>query len=158
MLQDSHIFTSTPCMSVCMGVGFPRTGATDICELPCGCWELNLGPLEEQLLTTVPSLQLNSVFLLLLLLLRFACFILCAYKFCLQVCMDTTCMPGALPADPEEGTRPPGTGVTDVCEPLCEQWELSPGPQEQTHLFLTTKLLSACCFPPPSPDRQGLSV
>ena len=28
-------------------------------ELPCGCWELNLGPLEEQpvLLTTEPSLQ-----------------------------------------------------------------------------------------------------
>ena len=29
------------------------------CELPCGCWELNLDPLEEQpvLLTTEPSLQ-----------------------------------------------------------------------------------------------------
>jgi hypothetical protein len=28
------------------------------CELPCGCWELNSGPLEEQpmLLTTEPSL------------------------------------------------------------------------------------------------------
>ena len=28
------------------------------CELPCGCWELNLGPLEEQLelFTTEPSL------------------------------------------------------------------------------------------------------
>ena len=32
---------------------------TDGCEPPCGCWELNLGPLEEQavLLTTEPSLQ-----------------------------------------------------------------------------------------------------
>jgi hypothetical protein len=32
---------------------------TDSCELPCGCWELNSGPLEEQsvLLTTEPSLQ-----------------------------------------------------------------------------------------------------
>ncbi|EDL00481.1 mCG113792, isoform CRA_a, partial [Mus musculus] len=31
----------------------------DGCELPCRCWELNLGPLEEQqvLLTTEPSLQ-----------------------------------------------------------------------------------------------------
>ena len=30
----------------------------DCCEPPCGCWELNLGPLEEQqvLLTTEPSL------------------------------------------------------------------------------------------------------
>jgi hypothetical protein len=29
------------------------------CEPPCGCWELNSGPLEEQsiLLTTKPSLQ-----------------------------------------------------------------------------------------------------
>ena len=32
---------------------------TDGCEPPCGCWELNLGPLEEQtvLLTTESSLQ-----------------------------------------------------------------------------------------------------
>jgi hypothetical protein len=32
---------------------------TDGCELPCGCWELNSVPLEEQsvLLTTDPSLQ-----------------------------------------------------------------------------------------------------
>jgi hypothetical protein len=32
---------------------------TDGCEAPCGCWELNPGPLEEQsvLLTTKPSLQ-----------------------------------------------------------------------------------------------------
>jgi hypothetical protein len=33
---------------------------TDGCEPPCGCWDLNSGPLEEQLvlLTTEPSLQL----------------------------------------------------------------------------------------------------
>ena len=32
---------------------------TDGCEPPCGCWELNLHPLEDQsvLLTTEPSLQ-----------------------------------------------------------------------------------------------------
>jgi hypothetical protein len=32
---------------------------TDSCEPPCGCWELNSGPLEEQsvLLTAAPSLQ-----------------------------------------------------------------------------------------------------
>jgi hypothetical protein len=32
---------------------------TDICEPPCGCWDLNSGPLEEQsvLLTAEPSLQ-----------------------------------------------------------------------------------------------------
>jgi hypothetical protein len=34
---------------------------TDGCEPPCGCWDLNSGPLEEQsvLLTTEPSLQPN---------------------------------------------------------------------------------------------------
>jgi hypothetical protein len=33
--------------------------AIDDCEPPCGCWELNSGPLEEQsaLLTTEPSLH-----------------------------------------------------------------------------------------------------
>jgi hypothetical protein len=32
---------------------------TDGCESPCGCWELNSGPLEEQsvLLIAEPSLQ-----------------------------------------------------------------------------------------------------
>jgi hypothetical protein len=32
---------------------------TDACEPPCGCWDLNSGPLEEQsvLLTAEPSLQ-----------------------------------------------------------------------------------------------------
>jgi hypothetical protein len=36
---------------------------TDGCEPPCGCWELNSGPLEEQsvLLTTEPSLQPPSL-------------------------------------------------------------------------------------------------
>jgi hypothetical protein len=35
----------------------------DCCEPPCGCWDLNSGPLEEQsvLLTTKPSLQTNLV-------------------------------------------------------------------------------------------------
>jgi hypothetical protein len=38
------------------GIGSPGIGVIDSCELPCGCWELNLGPLEEQpvLLTTSP--------------------------------------------------------------------------------------------------------
>jgi hypothetical protein len=26
----------------------PEDPITDGCELPCGCWELNSGPLEEQ--------------------------------------------------------------------------------------------------------------
>jgi len=39
---------------------------TDGCEPPCGCWELNSGPLEEQsvLLTTEPALQPRNDFLI----------------------------------------------------------------------------------------------
>ena len=29
------------------GVGFPGAGVRSDCELPRGCWELNLGPLER---------------------------------------------------------------------------------------------------------------
>ena len=38
-------------------IGFPVTGVTDGCELPCGCWEPNPSPLQEQegILTTGPS-------------------------------------------------------------------------------------------------------
>ncbi|EDL97312.1 rCG60760 [Rattus norvegicus] len=40
------------------GVRFP--GCTEGCDSPCGCWELNPDPLEEQTLlsTTEPRLQL----------------------------------------------------------------------------------------------------
>lgn len=35
-------------VSLCEGVRFPGSGVTTGgCELPCGCWELNLGPLKE---------------------------------------------------------------------------------------------------------------
>ena len=44
---------------LCEVVRFPGTGVTDGCELPCGSWELNQGPLKEQpvLLTTKAYLQ-----------------------------------------------------------------------------------------------------
>jgi hypothetical protein len=44
---------------LCDGARSPGTGVTDRCELLCGCWELNPGPLEGQLvcLTAGPSLQ-----------------------------------------------------------------------------------------------------
>lgn len=29
--------------------GFPETGVTDNCELPCECWELKLDSQEQQL-------------------------------------------------------------------------------------------------------------
>ena len=40
------------------GVRAPGTEATDSCELQCGCWELNPGPVGEQpvLLIAEPSL------------------------------------------------------------------------------------------------------
>ena len=53
------------------GVPSPGIGITDRCDPPCGCWESNLDPLEEQSmpLTSEPSLQDFN----------FCCFIL--YKF-----------------------------------------------------------------------------
>ena len=50
----------------CVSAGQERASdlISDDCEPPCGCWELNSGPLEEQamLLSTEPSLQPLIVF------------------------------------------------------------------------------------------------
>jgi hypothetical protein len=45
------------------GIKYPGTGFTDGCEPPRGCWELNLGLLEDQqvLLTTELSIQSPTV-------------------------------------------------------------------------------------------------
>jgi hypothetical protein len=47
------------CLVFVEDIGSSRIGITDSCELPCGCWELNSGPLEEQLvfLTAASPLQ-----------------------------------------------------------------------------------------------------
>ena len=56
------------CMNVCLraclctncmpgALGTPETGVTDGFELPSGCWEMNMGPLEEVLLNVEPSPQ-----------------------------------------------------------------------------------------------------
>ena len=52
------VHVSPSCMSVKVSDP-PETRLTDKCELPCGCWELNLGPLGERevLSTPEPSLQ-----------------------------------------------------------------------------------------------------
>ena len=47
--------------------GSPGTGVTDHCEPPCGCRELNLGPLEEQPLLLTTTLFLQVLFYLSLL-------------------------------------------------------------------------------------------
>lgn len=44
-------------MYICEGIRAPGTRSTDSCELPCGCLELNLYPLEKQpmILTAEPA-------------------------------------------------------------------------------------------------------
>ena len=55
-------------LSVCLSAGQKRASdiSSDGCEPPCGCWELNSGPMEEQamLLTSEPSLQPPQIKLL----------------------------------------------------------------------------------------------
>jgi hypothetical protein len=52
---------NTPFLSSCLQILQKRVSnlVTDGCEPPCGCWDLNSGPLEKQsvLLTAKPSLQ-----------------------------------------------------------------------------------------------------
>lgn len=38
------------------GIRSSATGVTDSCESPCECWELNLGPLQEQVVFVVVCL------------------------------------------------------------------------------------------------------
>jgi hypothetical protein len=54
------------CLHECMylqraeeGIRSPGTGVVYSCELPDGCWELNLGPLEEQPVILTPELYLT---------------------------------------------------------------------------------------------------
>jgi hypothetical protein len=56
---------------------------TNGCEPPCGCWELNSGPLEEQLvlLTTEPCLQPRSFFLFVCLFFVFFLLLFCVNLF-----------------------------------------------------------------------------
>ena len=48
-----------PHVHLCEGVRSSEAGVTGSGESPCGCWELNPDPLEEQsvLLTAEPTLQ-----------------------------------------------------------------------------------------------------
>lgn len=53
-----HPLVCVPPAEVKEVIGVPGTGGTGICKPPCGCWGLNPGLLEEQMvfLTTEPSL------------------------------------------------------------------------------------------------------
>lgn len=41
------------------GIGSPKTGVAGGCELPCGFWDLNPGPLEEQTLLLTAELPIQ---------------------------------------------------------------------------------------------------
>ena len=43
--KDLFLFHVYECLLACMSLG---TGVTTGCDPPRGCWESNLGPLEEQ--------------------------------------------------------------------------------------------------------------
>ena len=78
-MYNKHITVSVCVMGVlptCMSVphvclvhtdnrrdmGFLGTGLIDYCEPPCGCWELNTGPLEEQVVLLITELFLQLHF------------------------------------------------------------------------------------------------
>jgi hypothetical protein len=67
--NKKDLFIHFMCVSILsLSSGTPEEGLnpiSDDCEPPCGCWELNSGPLEEQSLhlTTEPSFQPTSVLL-----------------------------------------------------------------------------------------------
>lgn len=42
------------------GLRFSKTGVAESCEQPCGCWELNPGPLQEQAAFSRVELLLSS--------------------------------------------------------------------------------------------------
>ena len=46
------------------GLISPETRVTDGCELLCGCWELNLGLLEEQSVLFITESPLSSTFII----------------------------------------------------------------------------------------------
>ena len=93
-------------------------GVTDCGELPRGCWEQNLGPLEEQsvLLNNEPFFQ--PQFLLFLIM------CMCSYVYWCSC-----------PQSPQNAGFP-GGGVICSCEPPRGCWELNPGPLEEQPLLL----------------------
>jgi hypothetical protein len=66
------------------GIGFSRTGVPVGCELPCGCWKLNLYPLQEKqaFVTTQSSLQhLTGYFRRKRFVCLFVCLFTCLFLF-----------------------------------------------------------------------------
>jgi hypothetical protein len=92
------------------------------CEPPCGFWDLNSGPLEEQsvvLLPTEPSLQ-PLVFFFLRLIYFYVCVCTRASLCTLRVCR--------IPLRPEKGIGSTETVIIHGCELPCGFWEAYLGP------------------------------
>jgi hypothetical protein len=118
---------------------------TDGCEPPCGCWDLNSEPPEEQsvLLTAEPSLQppgsLKNNF-------YFRLINLCIWVFCLHVCLCAKSVPGACGGQ-KRLLDIPGTRIIDGCQPPCGCCEPKPDPpQEQQVLWTAEPVNSFCCW------------
>jgi hypothetical protein len=54
-IECTLVFFLHVCLWRCQ---IPGTGLTDSCKLPCGCWELNPGPVEEQLVLLAAELRI----------------------------------------------------------------------------------------------------
>lgn len=96
------------------GTRSPWTGITDGCELLRGCWELNLCPLEEQLvfLTTDPALPWPSSSL----------------RRCFSVLFKRDSTFWAQPTLPSRGYHRGWWSSTDPTLLLCAELNLSPYP------------------------------
>lgn len=99
------------CQHVCLctgGLQIPRTEVTDTCEVPCGCWESNLGPLEEQTMIfscwaispVSPQLHLKIYFYL--------------YECLLYVCYVYTSCAYSVLIDQNKGIKSLGTELGGV--------------------------------------------
>jgi hypothetical protein len=120
------IFICKGVLPVCMqflqrseeGVTSPGTGVTDVCKPPCGCWELNLGPLEEQPVCLITDIPLQPH----------------RYNFHFSACMYAF--------KPEEGTR----SHYRWWWANMWLWELNSGPLEELVLALHLSVISPTPF------------
>lgn len=91
------------------GVG-SETGVLNGCELSCGGWESNSGPLPRAASAlNHGTISPDPTFFFI----RFKFFYLCG---CMFLCKHTLCV--WIPLNPEEGVRSPETGLTDGFELL----------------------------------------
>ena len=94
-------------------------------RLPCGCWELNPGPLKEQpvFLTTEPSLHSQKRLLVVV------------GIFCFSDLLCVQCMPACVPASQMKAQDL----IIDGHEPPCDSWELNSGPLEEQPVLLISE-------------------